>query len=245
VLAAGFCGGATGELLRELLLADGLEPLLVRTAARTRIGFELSGPEGGTALLEDGFPVGREEAERLLEVVRGALAGVELVLIGGSVPDPSCVDLYRQMLEACAEAGVPCWLDSYGPPLRRALANPHPPQLAKPNRQEYGDGQGFESCPEIHLTDGPRAIEVRSLEGLFRVTPPSIEERSGIGSGDCYLAALAHARLSGSSFDEQLRYAAAAGAANAALGATGRIGPRDIAPLVRQVVVERHKARET
>src|SRR5882724_11493393 len=38
-IAAGFAGGATGEQLRELVAADGVEPAFVATAARTRIGF--------------------------------------------------------------------------------------------------------------------------------------------------------------------------------------------------------------
>ena len=40
----------------------------------------------------------------------------------------------------------------------------------------------------------------------FRVTPPRIVELNPIGSGDCYVAALAHARLRGLSLREQLRY---------------------------------------
>src|SRR3990172_4798267 len=77
VLAATFQGGWTGALLRDLMRADGLEPLLVPTGARTRLGFQAVAPVGGSAaVLEDGFRVTWGEAEALLALVRARLEPV-------------------------------------------------------------------------------------------------------------------------------------------------------------------------
>jgi len=84
VVAAGFAGGWSGELLRERVVADGLEPMLVPTAARTRIGFNVSGPEGGIAFLENGFRVRPEEVKALVDAVRARLPSVPRVLVSGS-----------------------------------------------------------------------------------------------------------------------------------------------------------------
>jgi fructose-1-phosphate kinase PfkB-like protein len=238
VLAAGFAGGWSGRILEGVVRKDGMEPLLVPTEARTRIGFNVSGVEGAIAFLENGFRVMVHERDALVEAIQGRLSQVALVLISGSVPDESCVDLYARVVEACWREKVPCWIDGYGDAMQRALAVRPPPALVKANREEYGDGRGFGSCPEVHVTDGPQVVDVRSPTGRFVVRPPDLEEKSAIGSGDCYFAALAHARLSGKPLEEQLRWAVAAGAANAALGATARIGEDDIADWLEKVEVQ-------
>ncbi len=89
------------------------------------------------------------------------------------------------------------------------------------------------------MTDGPRDVRARTPSGRWVVCPPRVTERSSIGSGDCYFAALAHSRLTGLPDEEALKWAAAAGAANAALGASAHVGPNDVAPWVDKVRVVR------
>jgi len=239
VLAAGFAGGWSGRILDDLVVGNGMEPVLVTTKARTRIGFNVVGSAGNIAFLENGFPVEKREASHLVEAISEKLSEVDLVMICGSVPDHSCDDLFARVLDACAAASVPCWLDSYGPALQLALEAEHPPVLAKANKDEFGNGQRWERCPEVHVTDGPGEIRVRTAGGQFTVVPPRLEEKSAIGSGDCYFAGLAHARLSGMSLADQLRWAAAAGAANAAMGATARLGLEDVVPWLVQVQISK------
>ena len=238
VAALGFAGGGEGRTLTGLVAADGITPAFTTTAARLRIGFQVIEPGGRSgALLEDGFAVTAAEAEALLAELRHRLPA-DLVIVSGSVPDPGLVTLYRRIAELCAEAGVPCWIDAYGPAMRCALAGGHPPLLAKPNAEEYGaEAKPWLAVRELHLTDGARTVVVRAPEGRFRVVPPEVVEVNPLGSGDCYLAGLAHARLSGCDLPAQLAYAAAAGAANAARAEVARIGPEDIRPLVDGVSV--------
>jgi tagatose 6-phosphate kinase len=233
VLACAFAGGRSGEELGALIAADGMEPVLVQTAARTRLGFLAVDLERGgtTAVLENGFAVEPAELGALLQRIRALLPGLDLVLIGGSVPHPLCNGLYRQVLDLCAGAQLPCWVDAYGEAMDEALGGAHPPALVKPNRQEYGRGRKWLPSPELHLTDGGGEIKVRHPSGRWRVQPPRVSELNPVGSGDCYLAALAHARLSGMDFTSQLRYAAAAGAANAARVDVARITPAEIRAL--------------
>jgi tagatose 6-phosphate kinase len=239
VIATGFAGGASGDQLATLIAGDGMEPRFVRTAARLRIGFMCS-PAGGrpTQVMENGFAVSGEEVGALVAQVRRALGGCSLCLVGGSIPDESCLQLFRQIAAACSQAGVPCWIDSYGKAMDEVLGSATPPDLVKPNREEYGaEGKRWLPAREIHLTDGGAEIRVWHREGRWRVTPPRVDCRNAVGSGDCYLAGLAHARLSGMPLIDQLRYAAAAGAANAAAGSVARIAPGDIATLVGAVSV--------
>ena len=240
VLAGGFLGGVAGEQVAQLVAADGIEPSFTPIAAPTRVGFLLTDPAAGgtTSVMERGPEITESEVGALVAHVRARLSEVQLVIISGGVPSASCNDLYRILLDTCHQAGVPCWVDGYGPAMDAALAGSHPPTLVKPNRQEYGDDRRkWVVAGELHLSDGAGELHVLTPQGSWRVVPPKVFEMNAIGCGDCYVAALAHARLSGMAMVEQLRYAAAAGAANAARRDVARIGPEDIAKLADLVAV--------
>jgi fructose-1-phosphate kinase PfkB-like protein len=232
-------GGSEAQEFAHLVEADGIEPVMVPTAARLRIGFQLSEQQSGTAAcIEDGFRVDSDERERFVAATTARMRGADLVVISGSVPDLGMEDVYRRICDAAAAASIPCWVDSYGKPMLVALAGEHPPALTKPNRQEYGsDPAPWLAARELHLTDGGGQVTVRSPEGRWRVVPPVVSEANPIGSGDCWLAGYAHGRLSGWDVPRSLAWASAAGAANAARIEVARIGPDDIKPLIDQVQV--------
>lgn len=147
--------------------------------------------------------------------------------------------MYREVLALCARYAVPCWVDAYGPAMALALAGSSPPALAKPNREELDGGRHWERVAELHITDGGNPVEVSRRGRRYRLTPPLLRQVNPVGSGDCYLAGLAHGWLAGMAFEDRMRYAVAAGAANALRQEVATIGPEDILPLVDAVAVER------
>lgn len=236
VVACGFLGGRAGDEVADLVHHDGVEADFTRIAAPTRRGFQAIGAHV-TTLMERGPAVALDEQEALIRQVVRRARDADLVIVGGA-PPAGCAMLYRQLAEALATTRVPCWIDAYGPAMTEALAGPVAPSLAKPNREEYGDDhQPWLGVRELHLTAGAGEIRVRHPQGLFTVHPPPVTEVNAIGSGDCYLAGLAHARLSGYGIEAQLRYAAAAGAANAARPDVAAIGPEEIEALQGAVEV--------
>ncbi len=238
VIATGFLGGWVGEAVRQLVETDGMEPAFTPVAEATRVGFLVADPEARitTAVMERGPEISGAEIDQLLNVIEDRLDDADLAIIGGAPSCPAARSLYRLVLDLCAKAKVPCWVDAYGPAMDSALEGLNPPALVKPNKEEYGqDVNSWIRARELHLTDGSREIRVLAPEGRYRVTPPKVKEVNPVGSGDCYLAGLAHGRLAGRSLKDQLRYAAAAGAANAARLAVAALSPADIEPLVAQV----------
>lgn len=241
VTLTGFAGGHSGAWLRELIRNEGIEDAFVQTAAPVRVGFMASSGQGEhpTTVLPNGFPVNGEECARLLEQTRQRLAGARLAIISGSVPDLVANGLYTELLDLCRAAGVPCWLDAHGAALQQALAGPHPPQLAKPNREEHAQSARWDAVAELHITDGAAPVRVeRSGRPAWRVTPPPIRQVNPVGSGDCYLAGLAHGWLRGWPPAERLRFASAAGAANARRQDVALIEPGEVEDLLDAVVVE-------
>jgi fructose-1-phosphate kinase PfkB-like protein len=241
VALAGFAGGHSGAWLRDLIRAEGVADACVETAAPLRVGFMAAGFDADhpTTVLPCGFPVTAAECQALLARIDALLGSARLVIASGSTPHPAADDLYLELLALCARRGVPCWLDAYGPAMGRALAGPHPPALAKPNREELADFD-WERVEELHITDGDRPIDIRCRrEGRWRVTPPDIRQVNPIGSGDCYVAGLAHGWLLGWPWPARLRYAAGAGAANALRHDVATALPEEAEALAQRAIAAR------
>ncbi len=240
----GFAGGHSGAWLRELIRAESIHDACVETAAPVRMGFMAScgTDEHPTTVFPNGFPVTDAECRSLLDRIEALLGSVRLVIASGSVPDPVADDLYVRLLALCERRAVPCWLDAYGPAMARALEGSTVPYLCKPNREELVHSGYWHRARELHITAGEGPIEVDEPGGCWRVIPPAIRQVNPIGSGDCYVAGLAHGWLAGFRLEDRLRYAAAAGAANALRQDVAMIAPDDIAPLVDHVIVERQAA---
>lgn len=241
VILVAFAGGHSGAWLRELVRAEGVRDVCVETAAPLRVGFMASGPDAShpTTVTPAGFPVTAAECRALLQRVEALLDSVRLVIASGSVPDPLADDLYAELLELCAHRNVPCWVDAYGEAMRRALAGPVAPGLSKPNREELDKDFNWDRVEELHITDGGGPVEVSHRSGdRWRVLPPVLRQVNPVGSGDCYVAGLAHGWLLGSSLEERLKFAAAAGAANALRQDVAMIAPEDVAPWLDEVMVQ-------
>ena len=240
VVLTGFAGGHSGAWLRELVKAEGIRDACLETKAPLRVGFMASSraDEHPTTVLPTGFPVTQDECQALWARVADLASSVRLVIMSGSVPHPLADDLYADLLRQCRPCSVPCWLDAHGPAVDRALTGESPPTLAKPNRDELDHSDRWYRVRELHITDGAAPVEVTiSGEGCWQVHPPAIRQVNPIGSGDCYLGGLAHGWLSGLSVAERLRYASAAGAANALQHDVAMIGPEQVAPLLSAVDV--------
>lgn len=242
VVLAGFAGGHSGSWLADLVRAEGVHEVFTRTASPLRVGFMASGRESDhpTTVFPNGFTVTAEECHSLLATVAAHLDQVRLVIAAGTVPDPIANDLYRDLLALCAQHRVPCWMDAHGACMTQALNGPVVPALAKPNRQEWAKSTGWERVDELHISDGANPVEViHRREGRFRVIPPLIRQINPIGSGDCYVCGLAHGWLTGQPWQERLRLAAAAGAANALRQDVAMIPLDEVLALVEQVRVEK------
>lgn len=242
VILTGFAGGHSGAWLRDLIRAEGIEDAFVDTEAPIRVGFMASCDrrDHPTTVLPNGFPVTPEECAALRSRVGELLGRVRLAVISGSVPDPAADSLYADILALCQAAGTPCWLDAHGQSLVTALAGPCPPALAKPNREEFAQSQQWRRIEELHITDGgqPVAVDIRGA-GRWQVLPPTLRQVNPVGSGDCYVAGLAHGWLRDWPVAERLRFASAAGAANALRQDVAQITPADISALLSEVTLVR------
>lgn len=253
-----FLGGAVGKHCEALLRdADRIPALVVRTASPTRVILTVrsTGATPDTAFFDPDPGITGDEALALLTWTDSVLSegSLSAVTLSGSSPCPATHDLFARVIRSCRNAGVPVLLDTYGPAL--SAVSERWPDAIHVNRKEAAQHLNERSPSDGRLlgllrewsaagvslaiiTDGPGSV-LASLDGqLVRATPPEIEEVNPVGSGDCLVAGLADAWLRGESVEACLRFALAAGAANASTWTAGAITRERVESLAPRVSIE-------
>ena len=84
---------------------------------------------------------------------------------------------------------------------------------------------------------GGSGLAQRSVLEAYRVKSPQVKAINSVGSGDALVAGIVMGLVEKRPFEETLRLAAAAGAANAASPLACRIGPADVTAHVSRAYV--------
>ena len=238
VRAFALVGGETGKLYERLVREEGI-PLTcawIDVPTRTQITFRKERGGAWVGVLEEAGMVPNTEIDSIRDKAIAALKGAKYVLLGGSVPSVNLSGVYREVIEAAHTRGVVTALDSYGRALEEALGAG--PFLAKPNKEECESLVGHKirgiksakrALDAIHergvrlalITCGRKGFYAGYEGAAYRVEPPRVETVNPIGSGDATAAGLLYALSNDVPVEQALRWAAAAGAANAAVWTPG------------------------
>jgi 1-phosphofructokinase family hexose kinase len=255
-----FLGGAVGSHCKDLLLGeDHLEPLVIATAAPTRVILTVRTEQSPdqTAFFDPDPEVTPAEADALFRAVEATFgtAEVEALTLSGSSPASATHGLYSDLIALARSRRVPVFLDTYGPALeaiwgfwpdviqlnrREAAAHLRttPSELTDAGVFSLLDRWTHHGVRMALVTDGPRPI-LASLNGRHhRVVPPSIAAVNPIGSGDCLLAGIADAWLERRDPESMLRHGVACAAANALVWDAGAIDPNEVRRQEGSIVVE-------
>lgn len=253
-----FLGGAVGAHCEALLRDDdGLDPLITPVEAPTRVILTVRTGSSAdqTAFFDPDPAITGAEAEAMFHRVEGALTegGVEALTLSGSSPSPATHSLYADLVALARSRKVPVLLDTYGPALdaiwgfwpdaiqlnrREAAAHLRQPSASDADIFALLDSWARHGVRTALVTDGPRPALILSQDRHLRVLPPAIDAVNPIGSGDCLLAGLTDALLSGLEPDATLRHALACAVANALVWEAGAIDPEEVKRLEAEIVVE-------
>jgi len=242
-----FLGGAVGHRSAELLRSvEGFDPLVIPTESATRVILTVRAPKvEATAFFDPDPIISNEEAEALLRAVEGELATgtVEALTLSGSSPSPTTHGLYSELIAMAKARKVPVFLDTYGPALEGIWG--FWPDVIQLNRREAGLHLRKPDPSDIEIermladwsrrgvqvavvTSGPDEVLARIRGKSYRATPPRIDPVNPIGSGDCLLAGLVDAHLSGLDPESLLKRGVAAAVANALVWDAGAIDPEEV-----------------
>lgn len=256
VIVTGFAGGHTGNALSAMLKADGIRPEFARIGEESRLCLNIvdTNTRTSTQVDEVGPLVSPAEIDQLRRQWARLLKAARLVIISGSAPRGVPTNIYTDFIFSAKEQRLPVVLDVREPFLAEAVEAG--PLIVKPNLAELSALAGQELAVPggvVHasrdlLRQGVKmvltslakqgAIAVTAESGNWWARPPAVDAISEVGSGDAMVAGLVHASLSKESLQGRLRWAVAAGAANAAKLGAGFCEISEIEPLLDKVTVE-------
>jgi 6-phosphofructokinase 2 len=248
-------GGATGDLLRQLLDAEGVASLCIGIAGETRESFsvnELTSAQEYRFVLP-GPELTSPEWQTCLDQVAGLAEAPRYLVASGSLPPGVPDDFYARLIRATKPWGARTVLDASGPALAAALEEGV--YLVKPSLRELRDlvGQPLETelqwrgAAERLVEHGKAQVVVLSLGegGAWLVTAegacfaPSLPVKvvSTVGAGDCFVGGMVWTLARGLGLKDAFRYGVAAGAAALLSTGMGLVQASDVARLYGDVVL--------
>jgi 6-phosphofructokinase 2 len=243
-------GGATGQLVGELLSEAGVAHRIVPIGGRTRISLTVLEQESG---LEYRFvPEGPELREAEWRTALDLLETVacDWLVASGSLPRGVPVDIYARIARIAARRGQRFVLDTSGPALPAALGagidllKPSLGELEAALGRRLRDGAAQEEAVRTLVRQGAARMVALTLgrdgamlavgDDVLRLRPPEVEVQSAVGAGDSFLAATTLALARGEAPAQALAWGIAAG--------TAAIGGIGTARLTRADVEARYRA---
>jgi len=256
-IISGFAGGPGGAFITRQLQAEGLITDFVSIEEEPRVCINIVDRRAKTQTRVDeaGPLVTPTEIGRLRAKWPELLAKSKVAVLSGSAPRGVPFSIYAELITAARKSGVPVILDTRDELLAEGIKAR--PMMIKPNLEEVSVlkqraiqnaqqaltvGQEFAdrgvSIALISMGAGG-AVAVTRKQGHWLAKPPKVEAVSSVGSGDAMVAGFVAASLRGNGFADCLRWAVAAGAANATQFENAGCTRDDVMKLIPQVQLSR------
>ncbi|HEY0329057.1 MAG TPA: 1-phosphofructokinase family hexose kinase [Rhodopseudomonas sp.] len=244
-------GGATGELLRNLLDREGVNGIAVAVAAETREDFTVfeESTRQQFRFMMPGSPLAETEWSQLIQATLAGLPG--FIIASGSVPPGAPEDFFGRIVQAGAAIGARVIVDSSRAPLKAALQSGL--YLIKPSLSEFWNLTGLNCDDDATLIDaardlidhglvemvalsmGPNGALLITRDRALRAEGLAIEAATVSGAGDSFLAAMVWSLQNDPDLATALRFGIAAGTAALVNPGTELARPQDIAGFLPQV----------
>lgn len=228
--ALGFVGGATGDMLEQLLHENGISADFVRLAqGNTRINVKI---EADTALeFNAAGPTVTPQDMAALFAKLDTLQRGDYLVLSGTVPKGVSENVYEQILQRLNGKGVQFIVDAAGALLLNTL--PYEPFLIKPNHHELGalfgvsvqtSAQAAHYAKELQQRGAQNVLVSRAEDGALLLdatgTFTAVENAAGetvntVGCGDSMLAGFLAGFLQTQDYAYALHYGTACGNATA------------------------------
>ena len=223
-------GGASGEMIRGFLAAEGVPQIAVPVPGITRESIAIVERQSGRQyrFLLPGPPLAAADQRRCLDVLTREAAGAAFVVASGSLPPGVPADFYAQVAALARRCGARFALDSSGAALTaagsgiflikaslRELAELHGAPVADAAAQEAAAAALIAAgrCEALVVSLGAAGALLVTAEGCRRFATPRVAALSSVGAGDSMLAGILVALARGQPLDDAVRFGVAAGAA--------------------------------
>jgi 6-phosphofructokinase 2 len=255
VLAVYPAGGAIGQLVRQLLDAEGVKSLVIPVAPETREDFTVF--EDSTRkqyrFVLPGEPLSEAEWQPLIDAVTNATPAPAFVVASGSLPPGVPDDFFARVVHAGRARGAKVIVDTSHEALDAALAAGGI-YLIKPSMSEIRTLTGVADDADqatliaagraliargavelVALSMGPSGALLISRDHAWRAEGMTLDPASVVGAGDSLVAAMVWRLAEGASLEDALRFGVAAGSAALLNPGTSLCQRQDIDGFVPQI----------
>lgn len=246
VRAVSLVAGRNGETLAGLLREREIDSDLLWVPGETRTSVVIVETEFNrhSHITTSGYTVTPEDCAHFCELVERRAGEAAWAVIAGSLPGGAPPDLYRRITEMLHQHGVCVLIDAYGQPALESL-NARP-EILKMNEPEFAAtfqaqpgslaewveagrrAAAQHAIPALVITLGRRGILAFASGRIYHAAAPAVEAVNAAGAGDAVSGVLAYRRWLGNSWEEALRWSAAAGAAVALTEGTAECRVEDV-----------------
>ncbi|MBA4848830.1 1-phosphofructokinase family hexose kinase [Emticicia sp. BO119] len=228
-LAVFTVGGATGELLQDLVKKEGVDFQAIRTESWTRESF-IAVDTITNAQYRFGMPgpaITDMEAKEILKTVEEAKPG--FLVASGSLAPGLGDDFYEKVAAVSRKVGTKLIVDTSGAALEKAvnegvfLLKPNVGELARLVKAESLEINEVDDAAREIISHGKCEVVVVSLgpQGAVLVTKdicehipaPPVQKKSTVGAGDSMVGGMVWALSEGKDYHEMLRWGVACGSA--------------------------------
>ncbi len=251
-LALGFAAGHVGDLVEEMLQAQGVQTDFVRVGGESRRNILIISEDGqGEATITySSLEVTLDHVAELRARYLRALDRASCVVLGGTLPHTLAPEFYTDFIALARARSLPVVFDAGEPNLSAGLTAG--PTYVKPNRDELEalTGQPLNSLQTVYRAGrsllarwGTAPIITLGSDGGLAVLPdrayhiPALPVKvvSTAGAGDAVLAGLAYAAARGEPIENGLRLGFGAAAAVCIMPGTAQCSRADIQRFSQQV----------
>lgn len=245
-LAVYLAGGATGVVLDSLLDRIGLARHEIRVRDDTRVALAVHERQTGFEyrFVPEGPQLSEAEWRAALEVVD--TLDCAMLVASGSLPPGAPDDFYARLAAVCTRRGIGLVLDTSGDALKAALdhgglllvkpsLNELEQLVGRPLRSPEAQAEAALSiaaqgrAEHVAVTLGrDGALLATAGDRALRLPAIPVEEKSAVGAGDSFVAAMAHGLNAGWPVERAFRLGLAAGSAAVLSPGTGLCDPTDV-----------------
>ena len=228
-LAVFTAGGASGQLLEDLVVKESIDYQVVKTKNWTRESFTAVDTVTNSQYRfgMPGAELSREESDEILLKIEQLQP--EFLVASGSLSPKIGDDFYEKVAAVSRKIGSKLIIDTSGEPLKRAIDEGV--FLLKPNVSELAKLVGAETlemdevddaardiiskggCEIVVVSLGPQGAMLVTKDFCEHIPAPPVQKKSTVGAGDSMVGGMVWALSTGKTLQEMLRWGVACGSA--------------------------------
>ncbi len=232
-MALTFLGGNNGKVLRSVMNSESINYTAVSTKTETRSASIIVESKKSRVTSYFGLnpEVAENEVNEFIDKMRKMITNCSIVIFAGSSPCETANEIFPAGIEFANKEDKISILDTYGGHLQNCLKKI--PFAVHNNTDEIRTSLNIKLDSEeamieylnslynsgiklSFLTDGRKPAYLSKFDFHYKILPPKIEVKDSTGSGDAFVAGIAHGLENNLVFEDMVLNAASLGAANAA-----------------------------